>query len=69
MRGKRPESYCSSCSALEQRIFGRETRPCGQAGLIQSKDFRFFFAGDSGYAPLFKEIGQKLGPFDFQQFR
>ena len=26
--------------------------------------FRFFFAGDSGYSPVFKDIGQKLGPFD-----
>ena len=32
--------------------------------VVQSKDFRFFFAGDSGYTPVFKEIGQKLGPFD-----
>lgn len=32
--------------------------------VIQSLDFRFFFCGDSGYTPLFKEIGQKLGPFD-----
>ena len=26
---------------------------------------RFWFAGDTGYAPVFKEIGDKLGPFDF----
>ena len=32
--------------------------------VIQSNDFRFFFVGDSGYTPHFKEIGQKLGPFD-----
>ncbi len=32
--------------------------------VIQANDFRFFFAGDTGYAPHFKEIGDKLGPFD-----
>jgi L-ascorbate metabolism protein UlaG (beta-lactamase superfamily) len=32
--------------------------------VIQASDFRFFFAGDTGYAPHFKEIGRKLGPFD-----
>jgi L-ascorbate metabolism protein UlaG (beta-lactamase superfamily) len=32
--------------------------------VIQNNDFRFFFAGDSGYGPHFKEIGEKLGPFD-----
>jgi L-ascorbate metabolism protein UlaG (beta-lactamase superfamily) len=25
---------------------------------------RIFFAGDSGYAPLFRDIGQRLGPID-----
>jgi len=23
-----------------------------------------FFAGDTGYSPIFREIGRKLGPFD-----
>ncbi|MDP2647603.1 MAG: MBL fold metallo-hydrolase, partial [Desulfobacterales bacterium] len=32
--------------------------------VVQSADFRFFFAGDTGYAGIFKEIGSKLGPFD-----
>ncbi len=32
--------------------------------VIRAGDFRFFFSGDTGYAPHFKEIGQKLGPFD-----
>ncbi|MEJ2730048.1 MAG: MBL fold metallo-hydrolase [Deltaproteobacteria bacterium] len=31
---------------------------------ITANAFRFFFVGDSGYTPQFKEIGKKLGPFD-----
>ena len=32
--------------------------------VIVARDFRFYFSGDSGYQPIFKEIGKKYGPFD-----
>ncbi|MEW6671267.1 MAG: MBL fold metallo-hydrolase [Thermodesulfobacteriota bacterium] len=32
--------------------------------VVRSERFRFFFCGDSGYAPHFKEIGARMGPFD-----
>ena len=32
---------------------------------IRSEQFNIFFSGDSGYDEHFKEIGKKLGPFDF----
>ncbi len=47
-----------------KRIFQPGNTTLWAGWVIQSRDFRFFFLGDSGYAPLFKEIGQELGPFD-----
>ena len=32
--------------------------------VIKTHNFRFIFVGDTGYAPHFKEIGERLGPFD-----
>ena len=32
--------------------------------VIKTDAFRFIFVGDTGYTPHFKEIGEKLGPFD-----
>lgn len=32
--------------------------------LILGQETKVFFSGDSGYAPHFKEIGNKYGPFD-----
>jgi L-ascorbate metabolism protein UlaG (beta-lactamase superfamily) len=32
--------------------------------VVLADNFRFFFCGDTGYAPVFKEIGEKYGPFD-----
>ncbi|MBD0380702.1 MBL fold metallo-hydrolase [Paenibacillus sp. WST5] len=32
--------------------------------VIKGEHTRVFFSGDSGYAPHFKEIGDKYGPFD-----
>lgn len=32
--------------------------------VVATDDFRFAFFGDCGYSPVYKDIGQKLGPFD-----
>ena len=32
---------------------------------IRAPELNFFFAGDTGYSQDFKEIGSRLGPFDF----
>ncbi|RNA02301.1 N-acyl-phosphatidylethanolamine-hydrolyzing phospholipase D [Brachionus plicatilis] len=33
--------------------------------IIKGHSSKIYFAGDTGYCPAFKEIGQKYGPFDF----
>ena len=32
--------------------------------MVEVGDTRLYFAGDSGYGPMFREIGQRLGPID-----
>lgn len=32
--------------------------------VVEVEGFRFLFVGDSGYGPHFREIGERLGPFD-----
>lgn len=44
-------------------IFNRNTTLWGGLALI-GKDTRLYYSGDGGYAPHFKEIGEKYGPFD-----
>lgn len=39
-----------------------QTLWCGFA--IAQQNFKIYFAGDTAYGPVFKEVGQKLGPFD-----
>lgn len=41
---------------------GQSTLWC--SWIIQSENENIYFSGDSGYAPHFKEIGDKYGPFD-----
>jgi len=33
--------------------------------VVASSKLKFYFAGDTGYCPVFEQIGQKCGPFDF----
>jgi L-ascorbate metabolism protein UlaG (beta-lactamase superfamily) len=32
--------------------------------IVISENFRFYFGGDTGYSPHFRDIGQRYGPFD-----
>jgi L-ascorbate metabolism protein UlaG (beta-lactamase superfamily) len=47
----------------KRRLFGKDDALwCGW--VVAAGDFRFLFVGDSGYSPIFKEIGRRLGLFD-----
>lgn len=44
---------------------GRDRRQTLWGGYaVLGKQLRFWFAGDTGYCPVFKEIGDRYGPFD-----
>ena len=47
------------------RRTGLDTNRTLWAGFaLESEDHKLFFGGDSGYASVFKEIGEQYGPFD-----
>jgi len=31
---------------------------------VLGQQLRFWFAGDTGYCPVFNEIGERIGPLD-----
>lgn len=45
-------------------LFDRETT-LWCSWIIEGREHKIFFSGDSGYDDHFKEIGEKFGPFDF----
>lgn len=47
-----------------RRTFQDRNRKLWSGWALHTKDFKFYFAGDSGYTDWFKKIGEKLGPFD-----
>ncbi|NUU61818.1 MBL fold metallo-hydrolase [Paenibacillus agri] len=54
-------------STPARHFSGRGTRSGStlwSSWVIQGKQSNVYFSGDSGYAPHFKEIGDKYGPFD-----
>jgi L-ascorbate metabolism protein UlaG (beta-lactamase superfamily) len=46
------------------RTYGKENKTLWASYVIQAGHYRLFYSGDSGYGPLFKQIGQQYGPFD-----
>ncbi|WNJ17061.1 MBL fold metallo-hydrolase [Pontibacter sp. G13] len=47
------------------RGFGDRSKTQWASWVIKGQNNNIYFSGDGGYGPHFKEIGEKLGPFDF----
>jgi L-ascorbate metabolism protein UlaG (beta-lactamase superfamily) len=55
---------CAPARHFSGRGFSRNVT-LWSSWIVQSASQRFYFSGDSGYGPHFKEIGDKYGPIDF----
>ncbi|MDO7173949.1 MBL fold metallo-hydrolase [Mariniflexile sp. AS56] len=55
---------CTPAQHFSGRSFNNAQSTLWCSWVIQSKTENIYFSGDSGYAPHFKEIGDKYGPFD-----
>ncbi|EJS76487.1 hypothetical protein CN425_07850 [Bacillus cereus] len=55
---------CAPARHFSGRSMTDRDRSLWCSWLILGQETKIFFSGDSGYAPHFKEIGDKYGPFD-----
>ncbi|MBE7129483.1 MBL fold metallo-hydrolase [Bacillus mycoides] len=55
---------CAAARHFSGRSMTDKDRSLWCSWLILGQETKVFFSGDSGYAPHFKEIGNKYGPFD-----
>lgn len=55
---------CTPAQHFSGRKFNNGQSTLWSSWVIQSENENIYFSGDSGYAPHFKEIGEKYGPFD-----
>lgn len=55
---------CTPAQHFSGRKLNNAQSTLWSSWVIQSKEDRIYFSGDSGYASHFKEIGDKYGPFD-----
>ena len=55
---------CLPAQHFSSRTFWDRNRRLWSGWAVAGRSKRFFFAGDTGYYDVFKEIGSRLGPFD-----
>jgi L-ascorbate metabolism protein UlaG (beta-lactamase superfamily) len=58
------EIICVPVHHWSQRVPFVRNKTLWSGWVVKNDSFKFLFSGDSGYSPLFKEIGKKFGPFD-----
>ncbi|MUH34408.1 hypothetical protein D9O36_01020 [Zobellia amurskyensis] len=55
---------CTPAQHFSGRKLDNSQSTLWSSWVVKSLDENIYFSGDSGYAPHFKEIGEKYGPFD-----
>ncbi|MBT2160597.1 MBL fold metallo-hydrolase [Zobellia barbeyronii] len=55
---------CTPAQHFSGRKLDNSQSTLWSSWVVKSIDENIYFSGDSGYAPHFKEIGEKYGPFD-----
>ncbi|EKF72947.1 phospholipase [Alcanivorax hongdengensis A-11-3] len=58
------EAFCLPAQHFSGRGAGDHNRSLWCSWRLQFPEFSFYFAGDTGYAPVFSEISELLGPVD-----
>jgi len=59
------ELVCTPARHFSGRSLRDESSTLWCSWVFLGNGSRFYFSGDSGYSPQFKEIGEAYGPFDF----
>ncbi len=56
--------FCLPTQHFSGRSGADQNRTLWCSWLVQVKGYRFYFGGDTGYAPVFKQIGELFAPID-----
>jgi len=64
IRFKEVVIHCLPAQHWSKRSLADDRRTLWSSWAVTGADRRFYFAGDTGYFPEFKTIGDALGPFD-----
>lgn len=54
----------TSAQHRSNRTYSKANKTLWASYVIQAGNYKLFYGGDSGYGPLYKQIGQQYGPFD-----